>query len=90
MRLCALDIEESIQLEFVNRVREKAGRYLESGDSIQTIRLNQAGQSSNAVAKAVKEINEAIGGRAAKIVFDDSGQKYIDITPDAAFVDRTY
>ena len=90
MRLCALDIEESIQLEFVNRVREKAGRYLESGDSIQTIRLNQAGQSSNAVAKAVKEINEAIGGRAAKIVFDDSGQKYIDITPDAAFVDRTF
>ena len=90
MRLCALDIEESIQLEFVNRVREKAGRYLESGDSIQTIRLNQAGQSSNAVAKAVKEINEAIGGRAAKIAFDDSGQKYIDITPDAAFVDRTF
>jgi hypothetical protein len=90
MRLCSLDIEESIQIEFVKRIKESAREYLEATDSITRIGINQAGQKSNAVAKAVNQINELFGGKAAKIAFEDDGQKYIDIKPDPAFVDRVF
>ena len=90
MRLCSLDIEESIQIEFVKRIKESAREYLEATDSITRININQAGQKGNAVAKAVNRINELFGGKAAKIAFEDNGQKYIDITPDPAFVDRVF
>ena len=67
MRLCALDIEESIQIEAVNRVRQKINKYLESGTSVSLIRLNQAGQSVKAVGRAVKEVNDSFGDKVIKI-----------------------
>lgn len=89
MRLCALDIKESLQLRFVNLVRQKAGKYLESSNnSIEFISINQDGQSNNAVAKAVREINESFDGKVARILFDDSGQKYIEIDPNEGLVQR--
>lgn len=90
MRLCALDIEESIQIEAVNRVRQKVNKYLESGTSVSLIRLNQAGQSVKAVGRAVKEVNDSFGDKVIKIAFDESGQKYLDINPNPAFVDKIF